>query len=563
MYALKNAPVSAMKYVAFYPIENFKNIISLEEGGTPLIHAKNLGKEQSLKYLYLKNEGMNPTGCFKDRGTLVEVTKAKEMGAKAICLASTGNMAASVAAYSSVAGIPCYVLVPEGTPIGKLSQTLTFGARVIQIRGDYSECAKLAEQMSKRFGYYLAGDYTFRTEGQKSEGYEIIEQLFWKSPDYVLCPIGCGTNFHAIYKGIKEFHKLGLTDKIPKLIGVQSPGCNPISLAVSQKNKDFEIQTHPNTIASAMCVGNPLDGKKILDDIYESGGTCIDVSDEEILEAQQDLSRNEGVFAEPSGAMSYGAVKKLQKDSFFKKDDVIVCMVNGNGLKDPKSPLKILPEPASVEPNFEEVEHFIENKLYALRESGQKEKSKLLFSSVPKSEKELSDIIQKEFGIEATPEITTPVFELIKNFIEKGKDLRKSDLQYILEEVLDEISLKEKVLEITNFNIQTSLHEKAEAKICAKIFKNELCFVSSGVGPVDAALSALQKGLINNDTLKVKLIDYEVEIDTRGIDATVEVKMTLKDKSGNKVVSRTTSPDIIVASIKAFEKGFNLLYSKK
>jgi len=550
-----------MKYVAFYPIDNFKTIVTLEEGGTPLTHAQNLGKKLGLKNLYIKNEGLNPTGVFKDRGTMVEVTKAKELGAKAICLASTGNMAASVAAYASAAKIPCYVLVPEGTPIGKLAQTLTFGARVIQIRSDYSRCAQLASEMAKKFGYYLAGDYTFRTEGQKSQGYEIVEQLFWKSPDYIVCSVGNGTNLHAIYKGIKEFHMIGLIDKLPKIIVAQTTGCNPLVQAYRKKKKDFIKVEKPNTVASAMAVGQPSDARKILEDVYESGGSCEEVTDEYLLKAQQELAREEGIFSEPSGALSYAVAKKLAEEGFFKPEEVIVVSACGNGLKDPKSPLKILPEPATLEPEFSEIERFIDQKLYAIRESGSEEKTKLLFSAKPTSS-EVKKALQEEFDIRVKAEIVDSISDRVQNFMEKGKQIRKADLQYIIEEVLDEFSLQKKVLEVLDFTIHTSLHKKAEAEITAKAFGKKVTFKHSGVGPVDAAISAIREGLNSQDILQVRLIDYEVEIDSKGVDATVEVKMTLIDKNGNKVVSRTTSPDVIVASIRAFEKGFNILYSK-
>lgn len=557
-YALKTAPISALKYMAFYPIDNFQNIVSLAEGGTPLTHSKNLGKALGLNNLYIKNEGMNPTGCFKDRGTMVEVTKAKELGATAICLASTGNMAASVSAYASAANIPCYVLVPEGTAVGKLAQTLTFGARVIQVRADYSKCAELAERMADRFGYYLAGDYTFRTEGQKSEGYEIVEQLFWKSPDYILCPIGVGTNFHAIYKGIKELYNFGLIDKLPKLIGVQTPGCNPIVKSFKQKRYDYDVLENPKTVAAAMCVGNPLDGPKILGDIYESKGLAIEVTDEEILNAQQAQARQEGVFSEPSGSMAYAAVKKLADKKFFKPDDVIVCIATGNGLKDPKSPLKILPEPASIDADFSELERFISQKLYAVRESGRTEKDRTVFAEIPKNKTEMSKALKKEFDITVNGGISEAVLKNVKRFTEKGKEITKSDLQYILEEVLDTFSLKNRVLEIKDFKIETTLHGQAVAEIWAIAFGKEVTAKRSGVGPVDASIEALRAAL----DLKVWLTDYQVEIDSSGVNAAVEVKMTLQDEDGYKIVARTTSPDIIVASIKAFEKGVNILNSK-
>lgn len=561
-HSLKTAPLSAMKYVAFYPIDNFESIVSLEEGGTPLTKAVNLGKKLGLKNLYIKNEGLNPTGVFKDRGTMVEVTKAKELGAKAICLASTGNMAASVAAYSAVAGLPCYVLVPEGTPIGKLAQTLTFGARVIQVRSDYSKCAELAAEMAKQFGYYLAGDYTFRTEGQKSQGYEIVEQLFWKSPDYIVCSVGNGTNLHAIYKGIKEFYQLGFIDKVPKIIVAQTEGCHPLVKAFKQKTTKFPIHKNPNTVASAMAVGNPSDGRKILTDVYESGGGCYEVSDEYLLEAQQELAREEGVFSEPSGALSYAVTKKLAREGFFNEEDVIVVSACGNGLKDPKSPLKIMPEPATLDADFSEIQHFIDNKLYDIREGGSKERTKMLFQDSVPIKDHMQKLIEQEFGIKMTEAILNQVHKISEDFIQKGKPVQKSDMQYILQEVMDEISLKNKVLEIIDFNITTSLHEKAQAEVVVNAFGSEKTYTATGVGPVDAVILALKTGIDGRDILEVRLIDYNVEIATKGVDASVEVTMTLADKNGEKVISRTTSPDVIVASIKAFEKGFNILYDK-
>lgn len=557
-HILKTAPCAAMKYIPFYPINDYNNIISLEEGGTPLIKADNLWNRLWLKNLYLKNEGVNPTWCFKDRWTLVEVSKAKELWAQAICLASTWNMAASVAAYSSAAWIPCYVLVPEGTPIWKLSQTLTFGARVIQIRSWYSECARLAKQMASHFGYYLAWDYTFRVEWQKSQGYEIVEQLFWKSPDYVVCPIWCGTNFHAIYKWIKEYYNLWLIDRLPKLIWVQVVTSNPITKAFKDGRRDFDIQKNPYTVAWAMCVWDPLDWEKILADIYESWGICTDVTDEFLLECQQELARNAWVFAEPSWVLSYAAVKSLAQENFFDSNDTIVCIVNWNGLKDPKSPLKLLPEPASIEPDFAEIERFISQKLYLINEAGVKERSKLIFTRIP-DHQELLNEIKKHFGITASGELLALIEREIVAFIEKGKHIQKSDLQFILEESLNEIYLQHKALEILDFTIVTSLHSKAKATISAKIDWKVINMEWEWVGPVDAAIRSLKSWLV----FEVNLVDYEVEIDSKGVDSTVSVKMTVVDKFWNKVVAICSSPDIVAWSIRAFEKWFNLLSWKQ
>ncbi|MFQ5892966.1 MAG: threonine synthase, partial [Nitrospinota bacterium] len=246
-YSLKTSPLSALKYLDFYPIVNARDLVSLNEGGTPLFELKNLAAELGLKRLLLKDEGHNPTGAFKDRGSMVELTKAREHGAKAIGVASTGNMAASVSAYAAKAQIPCYVLIPDGVSIGKISQTLAYGARVIQVRGTYDDAARLTVEMAAKHGFYLAGDFAFRAEGQKSQAFEMIEQLFWKSPAVVIVPMGCGTNLASIWKGFKEFNALGLIDETPQMVGVQAAGCAPIVEAFEAQTETVTPVVRPDT----------------------------------------------------------------------------------------------------------------------------------------------------------------------------------------------------------------------------------------------------------------------------------------------------------------------------
>ena len=290
-HALMQMPRKATKYVDFYPIKDKRKIITLNEGGTPLYHAENLGKKFGLKNLYIKYEGANPTGAFKDRGTMVEITKAIELGKKAVVCASSGNMAASVSAYCAKASLPAYVLVPQGTPIGKLAQTLAYGARIIQIRGTYDAAAILTRQIAIKNDYYLAGDYAYRLEGQKSQAYEIVEQLNWKAPDKVIVPIGCGTNSSAIWKGFKEYQMLGFSDSLPKMIGIQAEGASPVVQSFNKHlNKVLPIEK-VSTVASAICVGNPLDGQKVLRALYESNGMALCVGDNETLEAEKLLAK--------------------------------------------------------------------------------------------------------------------------------------------------------------------------------------------------------------------------------------------------------------------------------
>jgi threonine synthase len=320
-YSLRNSPIKAMKYLDFYPIENLDLVVSLDEGGTPLYPCRRLGEAAGYSRLYIKNEGANPTGVFKDRGTIVELAKAKEHGAKAICVASTGNMAASVAAYASIAMLPCYVLVPEGTAIGKMAQALSYGARLLQVRGTYNDAFRLTEEMSERYHFYLAGDYAFRVEGQKSQAFEIIEQLDWQVPAAVIVPMGFGTNIAAIWKGFKEFYSLGLTDRLPRLIGVQPEGCSPIVSAFNRGEERIVPVERPNTICSALAAGDPSDGVKALRAIRESGGCALTVSDGEILESQQRLARLESIFVEPAGALPIAALQPLLTTARVRADE--------------------------------------------------------------------------------------------------------------------------------------------------------------------------------------------------------------------------------------------------
>lgn len=561
LYALKNSPISALKYLTFYPIINLEKIVTLNEGGTPLHFCKNLSKKYGLKNLYIKNEGANPTGVFKDRGTLVEVTKALEMGAKAICFASTGNMAASVAAYCTLAKIPCYVLVPEGTPIGKLAQTLSYGARIIQVRGTYSECAALAERMAKKHGFYLAGDYAFRLEGQKSQAYEIAEQLGWKAPDYLLCPVGVGTNISAIWKGFLELKKLELIDSLPKLIAVQPEQCDVVVSAFNSKSKKLVPLEKPNTVCSAVAVSMPFDGPKVMKGLKDSGGIAVSVSDEEVLLVQQNVAKEEAIFVEPSGALPMAAVAKLNAKKFFKPTDVIVCVATGNGLKDPKSAVKMIPEPPTIDPDMSEIDNYLKYKLYQIQSEGLKNKHKVLWNKIPGAN-ELKKIILREFGIDLNPALIKETIGSIQAFETKGKTITKQDFQNIIEEQLDEYNLKNKYLEIIDFEAKTSKYKKASASIKVRYGDKILLGQANGVGAVDAIIRALRESIKGHDKLEVTLTDYNVEIFTGGVEATVKVIMSAVDKNNNKIITHATSPDVIVASVSAFEKCYNFLYNR-
>lgn len=562
LYAIKNSPLSALKYLDFYPIKDLTKIVSLKEGNTPLYPSRNLGNMLGLNQVYVKHEGMNPTGVFKDRGTLVEVTKALEMGASAICLASSGNMAASCAAYAAKAKIPCYVLVPEGTPVGKLAQTISYGARVMQIRANYSRCAQLAEDTARTHNFYLAGDYVFRGEGQKSQAYEIIEQLDWRVPDYVIVPVGCGTNLAGIWKGFWEFKTIGLVDKVPKLIGVQPHGCAPVYTAFREGKEQVECWPKISTICSAVAVSDAMDGNKLLRGIRASGGLMISVSDEETLACEQILAREESIFVEPSGALGIAALKRLSEEGFFAPDDTIVIVATGNGLKDPVTALKYQPAPATLEPELSEISKYLEKKLYNLRAAKVKDREKELWKEKIPTASALKIFIEKEFGVEINERNLQEVQEELENFLRKGKAITEQDLQHIIEAVLQEFSGKEGVLAVTDFNLRVFKDRRAQAEVKVIFKGREIEKKAEGVGPVDALILAIREAIKGQDRLDCHLSDYQVTIHSGGTDAAVEVRIRLKDKFGNEVLGGATSPDIIQASVKAFVRGYNALDRK-
>lgn len=560
-YTMRSAPPSVLKYLDFYPLKSHQNLKSLGEGNTPLHAALRFGKKLGLDNLYIKNEGLNPTGAFKDRGSFVELHKAKELGFKKVCVASTGNMAASVAAYSAQIGLDCFVFVPENTPRGKLAQAISYGAHVIQIRGTYSDAFALTVEVAEKYGFYLAGDYAFRGEGQKSLSFEVSEQLDFADIDWVLVPVGMGTNLAYIYKGFKEYLELGLIKQMPKFVAVQAEGASPIVRAFKNKAALVPVDK-PQTVCSAIAVGNPIDAAKVFTALADSKGLAISVTDDEILSAQQELARFEALYVEPSSATAIAALEKLTTAGKIKKSNIVVCIATGAGLKDPATTLKVIAEPPTIEPNLNEVDRVLKTGILTLRAAGGAEKEKILFKTVPEVS-QIKTVIHKEFDMdldEATIKIIAKVVEKFINI--KGKTIVKADLQSIIETVIQD-EHREKTLDVLDFHIETFKKKKpfaeVEVNIKGKVFKVK----KEGVGPVDAAINAITDAIQEVDTVKFRLTDFNVEIPTTGSDATVEATMVLQDEKGTQVVEKGTSPDIILASIEAYEKGYNeLVYQR-
>ncbi|MDR3274661.1 MAG: threonine synthase [Endomicrobium sp.] len=324
------------KYKDFLPVNNRTPIISLYEGNTPLIPANNLLKK--LRFdgkIYFKFEGMNPTGSFKDRGMTIAVSKAVENGSKAVICASTGNTAASAAAYAAKAGIQCVVLIPEGKiAMGKLSQAVIHGAEVLSVDGNFDETLNLVRELSGQYPVTLVNSINpFRIDGQKTAAYEICESL-GQSPDYQFMPVGNAGNITAYWKGYKEYAEAEPKKySLPKMMGFQASGSAPLV-------EGYPI-LNPETIATAIRIGNPVSWKYAEEARDESGGIIDKVTDDEILNAYTLIAETEGIFCEPASAASIaGLIKCIRHEYFDKLNPVkIVCILTGHGLKDPDTVL--------------------------------------------------------------------------------------------------------------------------------------------------------------------------------------------------------------------------------
>lgn len=358
----RSLSLSVWRYKDFMPIRDPSKVISLNEGGTGLHSCNRLMNLLGVEHLYVKNEGENPTGSFKDRGMTVGVTNAVELGMKTVVCASTGNTSASLAAYAAKAGLQCIVFIPSGKiAYGKLAQAMVYGAKVVQIRGNFDDALKMVLELSEKHRevYLLNSINPYRIEGQKSLAYEICDQLNRRPPDRVVLPVGNAGNISALWKGFTEFHKLGMIDKLPKMTGIQAEGAAPIARAIKNGEDEILPLDKPETIATAIRIGVPISWKKAMRAIKESGGTAETVTDEEILEAQKMLARSEGLFVEPASASSIAGLKKLSEMGKIGKDEVVVCVTTGHGLKDPDIAIKISEKPSEVDAEIGSIENLL------------------------------------------------------------------------------------------------------------------------------------------------------------------------------------------------------------
>jgi threonine synthase len=354
------------RYKPMLPVQSDAKVPPLSVGWTPLYPAPRLASALGLKTVWVKDDGLQPTGSFKDRASAVAVVKAVEKGAKIITTASTGNAAAALSGLCASVGQSNVIFVPQSAPQAKIAQLLVFGSRVILVKGTYDDAFELCLQASKEYGWYNrnTGYNPYMCEGKKTAAYEICEQLDWDAPDRIFVSVGDGCIIGGLHKGLKDLMALGWIDRMPKLMGIQADGSN--YLYEAWKNKE-DILTKPpikaQTVADSISAGLPRDRIKALTAVKETGGAYISISDDDILRAIPQLARGAGVFAEPAGAAAYAGLVTAVDRQLVSKDEKIVVLNTGNGLKDVSGAMQavdlVQTKPFKVQPDFAALEQVV------------------------------------------------------------------------------------------------------------------------------------------------------------------------------------------------------------
>lgn len=350
---LKDRVNSLWRYHELLPVKDEENIISLGEGMTPLIHLEKLGKSFELPNLYMKDEGNIPTGSFKTRGASVGVSKAKELGVQHLAMPTNGNAGAAWSLYSARADIKASIVMPLDAPLITREEVFISGNELYLVNGLISDAGKIVGKLVQEEGLYDASTLKepYRIEGKKTMGYEILEQMNWEIPDVILYPTGGGVGLIGIYKALLELRDIGwiAADKLPRLVAVQSEGCAPIVKAWQEGKEESEFWEDSSTVAFGINVPKAIGDFLILESIYETNGCAIAISEEEILSAQKEVASLEGSFICPEGAATFAAARLLREQNWITKDEKVICLNTGAGIKYPKSiELKEIP---IIQPN--------------------------------------------------------------------------------------------------------------------------------------------------------------------------------------------------------------------
>ena len=351
---LAGSALGLWRYAKALPVEQ-RFVVSLGEGFTPLLPAQRLGGNMNLM---LKLDHVNPSGSFKDRGSTISISKAKELGKREVAIDSTGNAAASLSAYAAKSNMKCFVFIPSYTEAEKVVQISSSGAIVVSVKGTRQDVHDLIEEAYRKFGWYYCGFMVspYAIEGTKTIAYEICEQLHWSPPDWVIFPVGTGSGIVGCYKGLKELVRIGWITKMPKLVCIQPKTCAPIAQAFLDGKSEIVPVQRPETVAEGLAVGNPPKGGLVLEAIRKSGGLAQTVGDDEILQASRELIVREGQFVEVSAAASVAGAMKLLDEGIIDRKERVVCELTGTGLKSVKEYEKMVSSPYVVDPTLGSLE---------------------------------------------------------------------------------------------------------------------------------------------------------------------------------------------------------------
>jgi threonine synthase len=358
----ENRDYSIWRYRALLPIERDSPALPLQIGWTPLYRSRRLCDHLKMPDLYVKDDGRNPTASFKDRASSLAVVKARELKREVITTASTGNAGAALAGMAASIGQPAVIFAPETAPEAKVAQLLMFGAQVLLVKGNYDQAFDLCLQASREFGWYCrnTGYNPFTAEGKKTAALEICEQLNWQAPDRIFVSVGDGNIISGIHKGLKDLYALGMIGTLPKLMGVQATGSAACANAWRRHTEKI-TPVSAQTIADSISVDLPRDGVRAIRAVTQTGGAFLTVSDDDILDAMRVLAQQAAVFSEPAGATAYAGLVKALKRRLIDRDETVVVLITGNGLKDVKSAIKAAGQAIKIEPTLEAVKFQMSN----------------------------------------------------------------------------------------------------------------------------------------------------------------------------------------------------------
>lgn len=510
-----------------YPLENLLPD-PLKTHQPPLEKLDHLSQKYGAD-LFAKLEFEHPTGCFKDRGSYIEVQKAMELEADAICVASTGNMAASVAAYACYFDMPCYIFVPEKTTDAKIAQATIFDANIIRLKGDFSTCQNVCIEFAKSGNYYLAGDYVFREEGQKSLAYELYEEG-QADFDNIFIPVGCGTNFGAISKGFAELKQAGKISRIPKLIAIQPEQSSPAVESIFKKKKIIKKQV--NTMAQSVAVSDPVDFPKVMLGIEESDGAAFTVTEDEILESLKEMVVEEGHFTESASALPLAAFKN-NLDTF--KNEKCLFLLTGSGLKDTNVVAKHSLSSPVLSPDIEKVHNYINSGFIKMQKDSWG-KSRDTFMANLKMDEDHQRLYN----------------DYVSKIKKKGKTLSNNEIEVLQSLIFNEDLGLEYPAEVLDYKVTMRKNELIHAAVKLSIEGKEVISESKGVGPIDAILGAMKAQ--TDSIFPLEISNHEVDILSPDTDSLVVVTLTLANND-QEWVSKGASPDTLEAVIQAFTKG--------